>query len=165
MLYAGCAPSGTTCKSKSNEIWGLGAIVKRFASALGEGAQIRPSKAFFKQAPKPRLYNVKTPVALLADFEDGESYLGYPAFSFSYGQWMYTKNRYIGLTFQINGETHYGWARVAVNVDRNVGMNATLTGYAYETIPNKPIIAGKTKGPDVITLQSGSLAGLAMGRK
>ena len=26
------------------------------------------------------------------------------------------------------------------------GIIATLTGYAYETIPNRPIIAGKTKG-------------------
>lgn len=28
------------------------------------------------------------------------------------------------------------------------GSLGTLTGYAYETIPNKPIIAGKTKGRD-----------------
>jgi hypothetical protein len=28
------------------------------------------------------------------------------------------------------------------------GVFATLTGYAYETIPNEPIIAGKTEGPD-----------------
>jgi hypothetical protein len=34
---------------------------------------------------------------------------------------------------------------------------ATLTGYAYETIPNKPIITGKTKGPDVITLDPATL--------
>ena len=27
-------------------------------------------------------------------------------------------------------------------------IQATLTGYAYETIPNRPIITGKTKGPD-----------------
>jgi hypothetical protein len=27
-------------------------------------------------------------------------------------------------------------------------VTSTLTGYAYETIANKPIIAGKTKGPD-----------------
>jgi len=27
-------------------------------------------------------------------------------------------------------------------------LKATLTGYAYETIPNKPTIAGKTHGPD-----------------
>jgi hypothetical protein len=42
-------------------------------------------------------------------------------------------------------------------------LNATLTGYAYETVPNKPIIAGKTKGPDVITLEPGSLGRLAQG--
>ena len=39
----------------------------------------------------------------------------------------------------------------------------TLTGYAYETVPNKPIIAGKTKGPDVITAQPGGLGRLAQG--
>jgi hypothetical protein len=51
----------------------------------------------------------------------------------------------------------------------NYKITATLTGYAYETVPNKPIIAGKTKGPDVITVQPdtapGSLGRLALGRK
>ncbi len=58
------------------------------------------------------------------------------------------KNRYLGVRFRINGRTHYGWARlnVAVNIDNEI--TATLTGYAYETIPNKPIGAGVTKGPD-----------------
>jgi len=44
-----------------------------------------------------------------------------------------------------------------------------LTGYAYETIPGKPIIAGKTEAPDIISVQPnaalGSLGGLASGRK
>ena len=43
-------------------------------------------------------------------------------------------------------------------------ITATLIGYAYETIPNKSIIAGKTKGADV-TVQHGTLGHLAMGRK
>jgi hypothetical protein len=47
----------------------------------------------------------------------------------------------------------------------NKGIVARLTGYAYETVPNKPIIAGKTKGPDVITMPAGSLGELARGRK
>jgi hypothetical protein len=42
-------------------------------------------------------------------------------------------------------------------------VRALLTGYAYETIPNKPIITGKTKGPDAITLAPGSLGALAAG--
>lgn len=62
-----------------------------------------------------------------------------------HGKWGDVKNRYLGLKFQINGETHFGWARL------NVGgkpLVANLTGYAYETVPNMPIAAGKTKGPD-----------------
>jgi hypothetical protein len=43
------------------------------------------------------------------------------------------------------------------------GIQATLTGYAYETIPNKPIITGKIKGPDVITLEPATLGRLAQG--
>jgi hypothetical protein len=30
----------------------------------------------------------------------------------------------------------------------NHTVTGLLTGYAYETIPNKPIVTGKTKGPD-----------------
>jgi hypothetical protein len=72
------------------------------------------------------------------------------------------KNHYLGLKFFINGKAHYGWARLSVTV-AHLDMNVILTGYAYETIPNKPIIAGKTKGADVITLQEGTLGHLARG--
>jgi len=69
-------------------------------------------------------------------------------------------NRYLGLQFAIKGHLHYGWARVNVSKFR---FAATLNGYAYETIPDKPIITGKTKGPDVITLEPSSLGRLAQG--
>ena len=36
---------------------------------------------------------------------------------------------------------------MTVTVTQN-RFSATLTGYAYETIPGKAIIAGATKGPD-----------------
>jgi len=54
------------------------------------------------------------------------------------------KNRYLGLKFHYKGGTHFGWARLNVSGH----FLATLTGYAYETIPGKAIIAGATKGPD-----------------
>jgi hypothetical protein len=38
---------------------------------------------------------------------------------------------------------------------------ALLTGYAYETAPNKSITAGKCKGVEVITVQPTSLGNLA----
>ncbi len=70
------------------------------------------------------------------------------------------KNRYLGLRFVTQGKTHYGWARLTVPPGSAAG---TLTGYAYETIPNKSIIAGKTHGNDVITLEPASLGHLARG--
>jgi len=62
------------------------------------------------------------------------------------------KDRYLGLKFYIKGEVHFGWARVTVTTSGKT-FTATLTGYAYETIPNKSIIAGKTKGPDDGTIR------------
>ena len=69
------------------------------------------------------------------------------------GNWGNVRNGYLGLKFNISGETHYGWARL--NVRERVwpfSVVATITGYAYETIPNKPIIAGKTRGNDEASL-------------
>ena len=67
------------------------------------------------------------------------------------------KNRYLGVKFQIQGRFHFGWARITVTTTSN-SFTATLTGYAYETIAGKGIIAGKTKGPDEIDGQSPSAA-------
>jgi hypothetical protein len=64
-----------------------------------------------------------------------------------FGRWPNVKNRYLGLEFKIKGKTHYGWARLNVTVNKTK-ITATLTGYAYETIPNKPIAAGKQHGTD-----------------
>lgn len=69
----------------------------------------------------------------------------------SFGPWGHifgNRARYLGLKFQINGETHFGWARLNVRLKQNSPrtFQAHLTGYAYETIPNKPIKAGQTTG-------------------
>jgi hypothetical protein len=80
------------------------------------------------------------------------------------GNWADVSNRYLGLRFKISGKTHYGWARLTVQAQKGYFyFFSTLTGYAYETIPNKPIIAGKTSGPDIITVQPASLGALALG--
>lgn len=71
------------------------------------------------------------------------------------------KDRYLGLRFSINGQTHYGWARFNFSIKKG-HLRAVLTGYAYETIANKPIVTGKTKGPDVV-LQPATLGNLARG--
>ncbi|MFZ0319657.1 MAG: hypothetical protein WAL56_11070 [Candidatus Sulfotelmatobacter sp.] len=84
--------------------------------------------------------------------------------------------RYLGIRFQIKGETHYGWARMTVKVGYFEYVDALLTGYAYETQPNKPIHAGDTgnsetdAGPTNETSLlnsgfSGTLGALALGVK
>jgi hypothetical protein len=63
-----------------------------------------------------------------------------------YGPWLRASSRYLGLEFQINGETHYGWARLSVKWNhREHLLSIGRTGFAYETEPNTPILAGQTK--------------------
>jgi len=103
----------------------------RLAKALSRGARIQSGRAF----------NHKS--ALMASVFYG------PAGTVSSGSWLNVSGRYLGLRFRVNGQTHYGWARLSVRVRfERKPVTATLTGYAYETIPNKSIIAGETKGPD-----------------
>jgi hypothetical protein len=69
-----------------------------------------------------------------------------------HGQWadegQGVKNRYLGIKLKINGQVNFGWARITITIDdpkRAQISSVLLTGYAYETIPEKPIIAGATK--------------------
>jgi hypothetical protein len=97
----------------------------------------------------------------------GTSNSGPPCSSDRYhtlGSWADVKNRYLGVTFTARGKIHYGWARLTVELSRKpFKATVILTGYASETIPNKPIIAGKTKGPDVVSGQPATLGHLAHG--
>jgi hypothetical protein len=62
------------------------------------------------------------------------------------------RDRYIGLKFIIGGETHYGWARISVSIPnpKVLAFTPIMTGYAYETEPNKAITAGQTTGAEVV---------------
>ena len=72
------------------------------------------------------------------------------------GSWVNVNSRYLGVKFEIKGQTHFGWARLNVQIQLPLTITATLTGYAYETIVNKPITAGQTKGPDDATIEEPS---------
>jgi hypothetical protein len=105
------------------------------ASALKAGAHVGPRKNF-EQGKFIELWKV----------------LVTSVSSHSTGQWKNVRNRYLGVKFSINGKTHYGWVRLSVDIP-NRGIHAVITGYAFETIPNKQIVAGKTKGPDEMRMQ------------
>ena len=86
-----------------------------------------------------------------------------------YGPWNQKANKYLGFQFSVNGQIHYGWARVTVKsstANRSLHIRAQLTGYAYETQPNTAIKAGdegtKTTS-STASPQSASLALLSLG--
>jgi hypothetical protein len=96
-----------------------------YAFALNRGAIIGPKAQFSGR--------------LMASSQSGQGTIG---------RWINVTNGYLGLKFTIKGNIHYGWARLTVRVLGGAFIRTTITGYAYETIPNKPIMAGHTKGPD-----------------
>jgi len=95
--------------------------------------------------------------------------LGERSLSHVFGSWVNVTNRYLGVKFNIGGETHYGWVRLTVQTQGGLTINATLTGYAYESLANTPITAGKTQGPTNANQPTdptaGTLGSLALGRK
>ena len=125
--------------NRQNRVWGKG----NYASALRAG--VRVGGGF------PRGGSV-----MVSDVYKINSF--YTKF---HGPWANggkgVKNRYLGLKFLVDGKTHFGWARLNVAVNVYGQIAATLTGYAYETIPNKPIITGKTKGLDEVSADTASL--------
>jgi len=115
------------------EAYGNGVMgSNKLASALGHGAPIGPKQHFL--ATSSALGEVMAASGCSAD--GGCS---------SDGKWRNVTNRYLGLKFKIVGKTHYGWARLNVQIQAGHDIVAILTGYAYETIPRKEIKAGQTK--------------------
>jgi len=57
--------------------------------------------------------------------------------------------RYLGLSFQRNGETYYGWVQLTLLIPpapwEGSVEGVKLSGYAYESTPGVPINAGQTQ--------------------
>jgi hypothetical protein len=80
------------------------------------------------------------------------------------GPWAQSAaEKYLGVRFLIDGETHYGWVRMSVSTEpSNVG--ATITGFAYNTIANQPLKAGEgAQKPNAAALHPASLGALSLG--
>lgn len=116
-----------------NAVEGKNAKVgERLASVVRKGASIGPRQRFVKST-----FSYGEIMVEASCSESGCSTIG---------QWTNVRNGYLGLKFQIDGKTHYGWARLNVQLLRNFEITATLIGYAYETVPQKAIRAGQTRG-------------------
>lgn len=142
-----------------NAVEGNKSGFRYLAGALPFGASIGPNQEFIVGGNSAGMVSIQ-------HFTTGGT-------SYVHGYWVNVRNRYLGLKFQIDGQTHYGWARLSVQRHR-YHLTAVLSGYAYETIPNKEIRAGQTSGgaddasfipssPTSDTPQSSSLGALALG--
>lgn len=113
------------------------------------GNLVREQKAFPEQAAALLRGVTIGPKEAFTSFTSGYGGVfmadagGYGSSSYSNGPWLNVKGRYLGLKFLINGQVHYGWARL--NTTHQLG-SVVLTGYAYETVANKPLNAGQTSG-------------------
>jgi hypothetical protein len=95
-----------------------------FASALSSGVTIGPNAAF-KAARLPMAENNCPSGICSAD-----------------GPWKEAHGKFLGFAFLIDGKVHYGWARLNVSIVKNL-LTGVVTGYAYETEPNTPIVTGQ----------------------
>jgi hypothetical protein len=97
-----------------------------YASALVRGAKIGPSAHFSSSGGQITI--------------EREDQVSFSINSFA-GNWYYVgSNRFLGVKFLIKGKTHFGWIRLTV--DAPGSLSGTITGFAYETVPNKRLLAG-----------------------
>jgi hypothetical protein len=97
------------------------------AADLSKGASIGPANIFSARR------------AVMA-FKTVQGYFG----TYSFGAWFNVSDKFLGFRFKIDGQTHYGWARMTVRWNQRYHIVAALNGYAYETEPGKAIVAGDT---------------------
>jgi hypothetical protein len=125
-------------------------FANNYAQALGSGASIGPNGAFQTEAARM----------------ERAVFLSDSSFARGYGPWTNATNKYLGLRYVVNGQTHYGWARFTVktsgSLSTGVKITTTFTGYAIETVANQPIKAGATSGAEKASNPVG-LGLLAMG--
>jgi hypothetical protein len=133
--------------NQKNRIWGTGG----YASALQTGVMVGPNAKKFQVGHD--LMGVR--IWHCCDLK--------PQSSTSWGQWFKVQQGYLGLKFVFPDGAHYGWARLSLEYAWPGYVK--LTGCAYETVPNKPIKTGKTKGPEVTADQPATLGRLALGRE
>jgi hypothetical protein len=126
-LYAGTYMAAHSLGK--NRVWGRS---RQSASALLAGVRVGPNPTKFSQGPVCNfLSNTSGPCKRMLQCRDfsGSTSCG--------GPFADTTTAFLGLKFYIKEEIHFGWARFKFSNHALV-----LTGYAYETVPKKPIITG-----------------------
>jgi hypothetical protein len=103
-----------------------------YVARLVKGSRIGPAQSFMTGSEKMEF--------TLSIWEQGQMYC--EPVRAQEGNWPAKRRGYIGLALPIGGKIHYGWA--AITVDGGYGfLSARLTGYAYQAVAGKAIMAGQ----------------------
>lgn len=142
---------------------GLGAVETTGAAPtarLASGAVISSAQRFIRP---PLVFG-----ATLMQLE--EYYSQHGKNSFCEGNWKQPEtDRYLGVKIFISGQAHFGWIRLSAGCQTgkgSAGVNAIITGYAYNTEPGQPILAGQQNtetGDSQMSRDRGTLGQLALG--
>jgi hypothetical protein len=98
-----------------------------YASRLARGVKIGPGESF--------------------DRGNKDLMVRYSCFTTCYlrGPWQNGVSGFLGFEFQIDGQTHYGWAEVFITSGPQP-YRGVVRGYAYNSVPNQPLLAGFLAG-------------------
>mgnify|MGYP001390974408 CR=1 FL=1 len=103
-------------------------------AALNQGEEVAPSLN-----PVYQWYGGNATLGAQAVFDGQYFYLG----NFS------SRDAFIGLEFQAGGNTYYSWMEVTNYFNIAAGQ---VLGWAYEAVPNTPILAGQVPEPSIVAL-------------
>jgi hypothetical protein len=124
--------AGTFQIAITGKVFNGGAITspRSYVAALKHGAGIGPSAQFGNG-----YFDVEV--------SNGRDKSSHPYSQHLFGNWGGNPtNRFMGVKFLIDGQTHYGWVRLQIKTGKGKFLSGTITGYAYETIANKKLEAG-----------------------
>jgi hypothetical protein len=98
-------------------------------SALNDGDPISYNQAFGSSSSN----------ALGADVVIDAGFFG--NYSYQFGPFLGATDKFLGASFVVNGEIHYGWVRLSVD---SSATTITIKDFAYNACSNGPINAGDT---------------------
>jgi hypothetical protein len=133
--------------------------------------QVMGEPPFLIFPPKPFALSAGTFIPS-GTFTRVNDFAGLVAGSFGKPAWGNGTNAYLGLKFDIEGSTHYGWAHLLVEANPSTNR-VTLFDYAYCSEPNAGLPAGAIEGactsvplpPSVALLAAGAVTALALRRR
>ncbi|HEY6290485.1 MAG TPA: PEP-CTERM sorting domain-containing protein [Terriglobia bacterium] len=141
---------------------------KAGAAVVGGNGEAEPLAAGRPIAAGDPFQNVQNfPAQMATAFNDSNS------FFFVFGPFANTTDRFLGLRFEISGQTHYGWAEfsfVRAGFSGSIPyVTAHMVAYAYDTVPNQGLLAGQDPSaapePGTLGLMALGFMGLRFWRK